>query len=60
MERQLEHGRHPKLPHPDPNILEEIREMNLVILKEEEEATTEFPSILRLLIKKISIAGNKP
>jgi len=41
-------------------FLEEIREMNLVILKEEEEATTEFPSILRLLIKKISIAGNKP
>jgi len=40
-------------------LLEEIREMNLIILKEEEEAATEFPSILRLLIKKISIAGNK-
>jgi len=34
--------------------------MNFVILKEEEEAATEFPSILRLLIKKITIAGNKP
>jgi len=33
--------------------------MNLIILKEEEDAATEFPSILRLLIKKISIAGNK-
>ena len=41
-------------------FLEEIREMNFVILKEEEEAATEFPSILRLLIKKITIAGNKP
>ena len=40
-------------------LLEEIREMNLTILKEEEEAATEFPSILRLLITKISIAGNK-
>jgi len=41
-------------------FLEEIREMNFVILKEEEEAATEFPSILRLLIKQIKIAGNKP
>ena len=41
-------------------FLEEIREMNFVILKEEEEAATEFPSILRLLIKEISLAGNKP
>jgi len=29
-------------------------------LREEEEAATEFPSILRLLIKKIKIAGNNP
>jgi len=41
-------------------LLEEIRERSLIILKEEEEAATEFPSILRLLIKKILIAGNKP
>jgi len=40
-------------------FLEEIREMNLVILKEEEETASEFPSILRLLIKKISLAGEK-
>ena len=41
-------------------FLKEIREMNFAILKEQEEAATEFPSILRLLIKKIKIAGNKP
>jgi len=41
-------------------FLEEIKEMNFAILREEEEAATEFPSILRLLIKKIKIAGNKP
>jgi len=32
-------------------FLEEIREMNFAILKKEEEAATEFPSILRLLKK---------
>jgi len=41
-------------------FLEEIKEMNFAILREKEEAATEFPSILRLLIKKIKIAGNKP
>jgi hypothetical protein len=41
-------------------FLEEIKEMNFAILREEEEAATEFPSILRLLIKKIKIAGNNP
>jgi len=41
-------------------FLEEIKEMNSAILIEEEEAATEFPSILKLLIKKIKIAGNKP
>ena len=30
------------------------------ILREEEDAATEFPSILKLLIKKIRIAGNNP
>jgi len=40
-------------------FLEEIKEMNFAILREEEEAATEFPSILRLLIKKIKIVGNK-
>jgi len=40
-------------------LLENIREMNHTIVKEEEEAAIEFPSILSLLIKKISIAGNK-
>ena len=33
---------------------------NLIILKQEGKAVTEFPFILRLLIKKMSIAGNKP
>jgi len=41
-------------------FLEEIKEMNSAILREEEEAATEFPTILRLLIKKIKIAGNNP
>ena len=40
-------------------FLEEIREMNLVIWKMKEEAATEISSILKLLIKKISLAGNK-
>jgi len=34
--------------------------MNFAILREEEEAATEFPSIEKLLIKKIRIAGNNP
>ena len=34
--------------------------MNLAILREEEDAATEFPSILKLLIKKIKIAGYNP
>ena len=41
-------------------FLEEIKEIYFAILREEEEAATEFPSILRLLIKKIKIAGNNP
>ena len=41
-------------------FLEEIKKTNSVILTEEEEAATEFPSILKLLINKIKIAGNKP
>jgi len=41
-------------------FLEEIKEMNHAIWREEEEAATEFPSILKLLIKKIKIAGNNP
>jgi len=40
--------------------LEEIKEMNSAILTEEEEAATEFPSILKSLIKKIKIASNNP
>jgi len=40
--------------------LDEIKEMDSAILAEEEEAATEFPSILKLLIKKIKIAGNNP
>ena len=39
---------------------ENIHEMNHAILKEEEDAATEFPSILKLLIKKINITGNNP
>jgi len=41
-------------------ILEEIKGMIFAILREEEEAATEFPSILKLLIKKIKIASNNP
>jgi len=41
-------------------FFEEIHEMNHVILKEEEDAATKFPSILKLLIKKIKIAGMNP
>jgi len=40
--------------------LEEIKGMDSAILTEEEEAAMEFPSILKLLIKKIKIAGNNP
>ena len=36
-------------------FLEEIKEMNLTILREEEEAATEFPFMLKLLIKNIKI-----
>jgi len=39
-------------------FLEEIKEIIFAILREEEEAATEFPCILRLLIKKIKIASN--
>jgi hypothetical protein len=39
-------------------FLEEINEMHLAILKEEEDAATEFPSLLKLLSKKIMISGN--
>ena len=41
-------------------FLEKIEEMDSAILTEEEEAATEFPSILKLLIKKIKVAGNNP
>ena len=34
-------------------LIKKIHEMNHAILKEEEDATPEFPSILKLLIKKI-------
>jgi len=40
--------------------LNEIREMDSAILREEDEAATEFPSILKLLIKKTRIFGNNP
>ena len=41
-------------------FLEEINEMHLAILREEEDAATEFPSLLKLLIKKITISGTIP
>jgi len=41
-------------------FLEEIHEMNHAILSEEEDAATEFSSILKLMIKKITITGNNP
>jgi len=41
-------------------FLEEIKKINSAILTEEEEAATEFPSILKLLIKKIKTVGNNP
>ena len=34
--------------------------MHLAISKEEEDAATEFPSLLKLLSKKITISGNSP
>ena len=34
--------------------------MNHAILSEEVDAATEFPSILKLLIKKFNITGNNP
>jgi len=34
--------------------------MNHAILREEEDDANKFPSILKLLIKKIKIAGNNP
>ena len=40
--------------------LDEIRKMDTAILREEEEAATEFPSLLKLLTKKIRIFGNNP
>ena len=40
-------------------FLEEINGMHLDILKEEEDAATEFPSLLKLLSKKITISGNR-
>ena len=40
-------------------LIIKIQEMNQAILKEEEDAATEFSSILKLLIKKISITGQK-
>ena len=41
-------------------FLEEINGMHpgLDILKEEEDAATEFPSLLKLLSKKITLSGN--
>ena len=39
-------------------FLEEINGMNLDILKEEEDAATELPSLLKLLSKKITVSGN--
>ena len=41
-------------------LITKIQEMNHAILKEEEDAATEFPSILKLLIKKINITGDNP
>ena len=41
-------------------FIEEICEINHAILREEEDAATEFPSILKLLIKKVNITGNNP
>jgi len=38
--------------------LDEIREIDTAILREEEDAATEFPSLLKLLAKKTRIFGN--
>ena len=40
--------------------LDEIRVMDTSILREEEEAATEFPSLLKLLTKKTNFFGNNP
>jgi len=41
-------------------FFEEIKDMNFAILRKEEDAATEFPSMLKLLSKKIKIAGKNP
>ena len=38
--------------------LDKIREMDMAILQEEQEAAYEFPSLLKLLTKKTRIFGN--
>jgi len=38
--------------------LDEIREMDTAILREEEDAATEFPALLKLLSKTTRIFGN--
>jgi len=38
--------------------LDKIRKMDTAILQDEEEAATEFPSLLKLLTKKTRIFGN--
>jgi len=40
--------------------LEKIKETDTAILRQEEDAATEFPSLLKLLTKKTRIFGNKP
>jgi len=40
--------------------LDEIREMDTTILREEEEAATEFPSLLKVLTEKTKKFGNNP
>ena len=42
------------------DTLNSLTSIQTFILREEEEAATEIPSILRLMIKKIKIAGSKP
>ena len=54
------YGRYLELPTSIETFLEEINGMHLDILKEEEDAATEFPSLLKLLSKKITLSGNSP
>jgi len=60
MERNLEQGRHPELPHLNPNIPRGNPGDELRHLERGRGSCYRIFSVMRVLIKKIKIAGNKP